>query len=152
MILSTLYNMKIYLDNCCYNRPYDDQSNIVNRLETEAKLFIQYNIKENHLDLVWSSVNDFENNANISLEKMERIADWKYIASERCVLNEAILEKALELEQVGLRAKDALHIASAINAKCDFFITTDKKILNKNVTDIKLINPINFVEENFNEN
>ena len=143
--------MKIYLDNCCYNRPYDDQSNIVNRLEAEAKLFIQDSIRENNLDLVWSSVNDFENNANISPEKKERIADWKYIASERCVLNETILEKALELEQIGLRAKDALHIASAINTKCDFFITTDKKILNKNVKDIRLINPINFVEENFDE-
>jgi predicted nucleic acid-binding protein len=143
--------MKVYLDNCCYNRPYDDQSNIVNRLETEAKLFIQDNIRKNNLDLVWSSVNDFENNANISPEKIERIADWKYIASERCILDEAILEKALELEQIGLRAKDALHVASAISTKCDFFITTDKKILNKNVKDIRLINPINFVEENFDE-
>ena len=24
--------MKVYLDNCCYNRPYDDQDNIINRI------------------------------------------------------------------------------------------------------------------------
>ena len=143
--------MKVYLDNCCYNRPYDDQSNIFNRLETEAKLFIQDNIKENYLELAWSSVNDFENDANVSLERAERIAEWKYIATERCVLNESILDKALELEKAGLRAKDALHIASAIYMQCDFFITTDKKILNKDVLGIKLVNPINFVEENFYE-
>lgn len=31
--------MKIYLDNCCYNRPYDDQSQVRIQLETQAKLF-----------------------------------------------------------------------------------------------------------------
>jgi len=31
--------MKIYLDNCSYNRPFDDQSQMKIRLETEAKLY-----------------------------------------------------------------------------------------------------------------
>ncbi|MDR1493636.1 MAG: hypothetical protein LBT05_13070 [Planctomycetaceae bacterium] len=65
---------RIYLDNCCYNRPYDDQSNIINRIETEAKLFIQELIKDNHIELVWSSVNEYENNDNPSWEKQEQIA------------------------------------------------------------------------------
>ena len=29
--------MKLYLDNCCFNRPFDDQSQLRIRLETEAK-------------------------------------------------------------------------------------------------------------------
>ncbi|MDR2580249.1 MAG: hypothetical protein LBC85_04565 [Fibromonadaceae bacterium] len=33
--------MKIYLDNCCYNRPFDDQSDIIIKLESEAISFIQ---------------------------------------------------------------------------------------------------------------
>ncbi|MFN0197095.1 MAG: PIN domain protein, partial [Planctomycetaceae bacterium] len=33
--------MRIYLDNCCFNRPFDDQRQIRVRLETEAKLCIQ---------------------------------------------------------------------------------------------------------------
>lgn len=33
--------MKIYLDNCCYNRPYDDQSQISISLEAQAKIYIQ---------------------------------------------------------------------------------------------------------------
>jgi len=28
--------LKIYLDNCCYNRPFDEQSQDLIRLETEA--------------------------------------------------------------------------------------------------------------------
>ena len=31
----------LYLDNCCFNRPYDDQEQIAIYLETQAKLFIQ---------------------------------------------------------------------------------------------------------------
>ena len=29
--------MRVYLDNCCYNRPYDEQVQLRIRLETEAK-------------------------------------------------------------------------------------------------------------------
>lgn len=38
--------MKIYLDNCCFNRPFDDQSQIRVRLEAEAKLKIQADIQD----------------------------------------------------------------------------------------------------------
>jgi len=33
--------MRVYLDNCCFNRPYDDQMQLKIELETKAKLFIQ---------------------------------------------------------------------------------------------------------------
>lgn len=53
--------MKIYLDNCCYNRPFDDQSQIRIHLETQAKLYIQSKIREGTYDLVWSYILDYEN-------------------------------------------------------------------------------------------
>jgi hypothetical protein len=34
-------NERIYLDNCCFNRPYDDQAYLTIKLESEAKLFVQ---------------------------------------------------------------------------------------------------------------
>lgn len=37
--------MLIYLDNCCFNCPFDDQSQLKIRLETEAKLDIQEKVK-----------------------------------------------------------------------------------------------------------
>jgi len=40
-----------------------------------------------------------------------------------------------------------LHIATAIYSKCDYFITTDRKILNKNIDGIAVLNPVTFVEE-----
>jgi predicted nucleic acid-binding protein len=139
--------MRIYLDNCSYNRPFDEQRDIVVRLEAEAKLHIQELVKEQYLDLVWSSVNDYENNDNPFDEKRERIAVWKEIAAVDCPMNERILLKAEQLMEQNLRAKDALHIASALYAACNYFITTDKKILNKNISAIAVVNPIVFVEE-----
>ena len=56
--------MKIYLDMCCYNRPYDDQSQFKIFLETQCKLYIQDLIKENKIDLIGSFTLDYEISKN----------------------------------------------------------------------------------------
>jgi hypothetical protein len=137
--------LKIYLDNCCYNRPFDDQSHLVIRLETEAKMQIQHTVKSGEIKLVWSFVLDFENGDNLFAERRERIAPWKSIAAVDVDYSLAIAEKAAEYMRLGLRQKDASHVACAVAAHADFFITTDKKILKKQISDISLLNPIDFV-------
>jgi predicted nucleic acid-binding protein len=62
-----------------------------------------------------------------------------------------IADIAQDLLKTGLRQKDASHIACAIYSGVDFFITTDKRILNKPVQGINLINPIDFVRRYLNE-
>jgi predicted nucleic acid-binding protein len=47
--------------------------------------------------------------------------------------------------KLGLRQKDAAHVACAEYSKADYFLTTDKKILNKRVTAVVLMNPIDFI-------
>ena len=44
--------MTVYLDNCIFNRPFDGQDSLRVRLETEAKLHIQEQIKQQQLKLV----------------------------------------------------------------------------------------------------
>ncbi len=56
--------MRVYLDNCCFNRPFDDQDSLTVRLETEAKLQVQSMVKSGVLMLGWFYVLDFENAAN----------------------------------------------------------------------------------------
>jgi len=56
--------MRIYFDNCCYNRPFDDQRQLRIRLESEAKLEIQAKILERKYELAWSYIIDFENELN----------------------------------------------------------------------------------------
>ena len=35
-------NMRVYLDNCCYNRPFDPQNQTRIQIETLAKLAVQF--------------------------------------------------------------------------------------------------------------
>lgn len=51
--------MKIYLDMCSFSRPYDDQTHLKNKLEVEAKLFIQDKVKQGQLKLAWSYILEF---------------------------------------------------------------------------------------------
>lgn len=142
--------MKVYLDNCCYNRPYDDQNSLIIRIETEVKLEIQDRIRANKIDLVWSYILDYENHHNPHEERSSEIAAWSDIAKEYIVESEQLLQRMRMYEKLGVKSTDALHISCAIEAKCDYFITVDKGILNKTnlIQDIKICNPIAFIEEN----
>jgi hypothetical protein len=68
--------MKLYLDNCCFNRPFDDQSHLRIRLEAEAKMRIQEEILSGSYDLVWSYLLSYENGKNPFRERREQIAKW----------------------------------------------------------------------------
>ena len=57
--------MRIYFDNCCFNRPFDDQTQLRINLETEAKIQIQNEIVNGRFELVWSYILDFENAMNL---------------------------------------------------------------------------------------
>ena len=89
--------MKVYLDNCCFNRPFDAQSDIVVNLETKSKLVIQGLIKNGHLELAWSEVLDFENNDNPFEERKIKISEWKYLSVENIEMNDFIFENARKL-------------------------------------------------------
>ena len=56
--------MRIYLDNCCYNRPYDDQSQMRVSLEAQAKLHVQEEINEGKYELASSYMLTYENSKN----------------------------------------------------------------------------------------
>ena len=75
---------KIYMDNCTYNRPFDDQSQMKIRLETESKLYVQAGIRKKKYSLVWSYMLDYENNDNPYDEKKNTISSWKKIADDYC--------------------------------------------------------------------
>ena len=145
---------KIYLDVCSLNRPFDDQTQMKIRLETEAKLFIQANIRDKKYSLVWSYMLDYENDKNPYEEKRSMIAPWKEISDAYCSSSDEVLQRGKEIMKHDIKSNDALHIACAIEKECDYFITTDNKLTNKTIEGIKIINPINFVleTEDSNEN
>lgn len=140
--------LRIYLDNCCYNRPFDDQTQMKIHLEAQAKLHVQAQIREGVYDLVWSYILDYENGKNPYEEKRLAIAPWKKMAS-LCILEETedILSFAESLAEKGIKTYDALHISCAVAGNCEYYLTTDKKLLNTSIQEIQIVSPIVFVSE-----
>ena len=142
--------MRVYLDNCTFNRPFDDQSLIRNRLEAEAKLFIQDKIKNGLIELSWSYILEFENSENPFSHRREAIEPWRDLAITNITANTTVLHKAQYLRtKYELKAKDALHVASAIVSTAATFITTDDKILSKlnNYHEIEVLSPLEFINK-----
>ena len=80
------------------------------------------------------------------------IEEWRAIAKLEIVETVTLLATAKKLMHKSIKAKDALHVASAIEGGGDFFITTDDKLLNKltGTPEIQVVNPIDvigFVDE-----
>jgi hypothetical protein len=119
------------------------------RLEAEATLSIQEHIRRGTLELVWSYMLDFENTANPFEERRTTISVWRQYATEDVEETSLVLQHANNLAGIGLKAKDALHIACAIAGTCAYFITTDDNILKRrsDVRDLTLIDPTAFVRE-----
>jgi len=110
--------VKVYLDNCCFNRPFDNQTQIRIRLESEAKLRIQEEIRSGRLQLAWSYILDYENSKNPYQERTERIRSWKKYAESNIQEGPELLEVANLLKGKGFQKIDCLHIACAILARC----------------------------------
>lgn len=141
--------MRVYLDNCMFNRPFDDQAHIRIRLETEAKLYIQQQIRNGQLELVWSYILEFENDQNPYNERQQAIQAWKRLAVTDVEESPALMEIAQKLLLQGIRVKDALHVACAVVGQAECFFTTDDKLLKKLQSSaiIKALNPMDYIRE-----
>ena len=142
--------MRIYLDNCTYNRPFDDQSRIRISLEAQAKMYIQHLITGKEIHLVYSYMSVYENSENPNHEHRKSIFNFFQNAIEFIDIDKAnIIETHADaLKKWNIKSNDAIHIACAIEGKCDHFITTDDGILKKyRASDIRVCNPIDFISE-----
>ncbi|MBP5591164.1 PIN domain-containing protein [bacterium] len=142
--------LKIYLDNCCFNRPYDDQAQLSINLEALAKLSIQQEIREGKVDLVTSYILLSENAANRFEAKRKDIQAFIDKQTHTFVSEASgskVKEIAKEIMDSGVKLMDACHIACAIIAGCDYFISTDKRLLKYHSDQIKIVNPTTYVLE-----
>ena len=142
--------MRVYLDNCCYNRPYDDQSQVKINVESLAKLEIQQQIRENKLELVTSYILEAENASNPFTSKRNDIQAFidKYTAVYvSAKADAAVRQIAKEIMKTGVRLMDGCHIACALVAECDVFLSTDKRLLHYQTDKMRIMNPTAFIIE-----
>ena len=143
--------IKVYLDNCCYNRPFDDQTQFVVHLEALAKLKIQQDIRTRKIDLATSYILIAENYANRFEVKRHDIQTFinEYTHTFVSKVRDNDVKKyAKQIMSSGVKLMDACHVASAIIAGSDYFITTDKRLLKYRSTSIVVIDPVRYTLEN----
>ena len=59
---------------------------------------------------------------------------------------EAVTAKAEQFISTGIKQKDAYHVASAILAECNYFLTVDDRLLKLKSNEIVLLNPVEFAK------
>ena len=141
--------LKIYLDNCCYGRPFDDLTQEKIKNEAAAKMYIQSLIKYKSLALYSSFMLLYEINESPSEKSKEHILQFVneyssfHIGEDK---KNEVITISKEIMETGVKYKDSVHLACSIIAGCDYFITTDKRVLNYKTDKIKILNPIEFDE------
>ena len=126
--------MRVYLDNCCLQRPFDNQLHPRIRVETEAVFAILAAVQAREISLLSSEALIYEIQRIPDPDRRIEALSILTLAAEKLFITEEAESLALSFEQMGLHALDALHLALASIAKADFFCTCDDRLLNKAIS------------------
>lgn len=137
--------MKVYVDTSVYNRPFDDQSQPRIWLEALALVIVLQMIKDGAVELVSSSVLEYENSRNPFDIRKEWVNRCLSLANDAQGVDENIRARALELEKDGLGGIDALHLACAGAAGSRYFLTCDDRVIRRYQGGVQALNPVDFI-------
>jgi predicted nucleic acid-binding protein len=143
---------KIYLDVSCLNRPFDDQSQIRVRVEAEATTLILDRLDAGE----WRQAS-----SEMATIEIDVIPDRKRRAKVRLLLppdgdilklTQAMWDRAAQLETLGFKPADAVHVAAAEEAGAGIFLTCDDRLCRlgrrrKDELRVRVANPVDWLKE-----
>jgi hypothetical protein len=144
--------MRVYLDVCCLNRPFDDQEQERVRLEAEAVKSVLFHIGMGQWIGVGSEVIDFEIDRIPDPDRHLEVTSIVGGFSDYVLVGESERQRGLELELLGFGPTDALHLACGEKARVDVLLTTDDLLLRKankrgQKVAVRVANPLTWLEE-----
>ena len=144
--------MKIYLDVCCLNRPFDDQTQDRIHLEAEAILSILNHSQTAGWSVIGSDAIDYEISKMPDNDKLLMVQILSTMHDAHVKVDAGVERRAVELKRAGLKPLDALHVACAEKGKADILLTTDDNLLSKALKNqrtlkVKVENPLRWVME-----
>ena len=144
--------MRIYLDNCCLERPFDDQDQDRIRLEAESIVVVMRLIGEGKLIWVGSDILICESRRirqpNEPRDRDEILA----LLGETLMVDPRDWARIRELRAMGFGFYDAIHIAVAEKGSCDVLLTVDDRLLSlsrrlRARLKVRVENPVTWVHE-----
>ena len=145
--------LRIYMDACCLNRPFDDLSQDRVYLEAEAVLSIVSHCEKGEWALIASGVIDFEISKS-DMDRQEQVWLLYAAASERITLSDEAEQRAVFFQKYGVKLFDSLHLALAEESCADVLLTTDDRLLKTaQRIDLRTIvaNPVSWLMEVMND-
>jgi predicted nucleic acid-binding protein len=142
---------RIYFDNCCYNRPFDDQTQERIYLESEAILSILKRGERQQFEILGSPILQLEMDQMRDEEKQQKVKHLYQIVSHEIPYTSVAKTRTEEImNQSNIRTFDSLHIAIAEHAEAHVLLTTDDK-LEKMAANldlkVRVVNPLKFILE-----
>jgi hypothetical protein len=114
-----------YLDLCGLNRPFDEQHQPRVRLEAEAVLGLIQLAILGELRWVTSDALELESSRNADADRCAEVGVLLGTATSKVAVGPQERQRGRELQALGFKAFDALHIACAERASVDALLTTD---------------------------
>lgn len=120
--------MRIYLDCCCLNRPFDDRSQERVRIEIAALDIIMERITKGEWLLLGSDALAAELSGTPDPERRRAVFAMLLHAKERIPATQEVLALAQTFADAGIDAMDAMHLASATVGRADVFLTVNTRL------------------------
>mgnify|MGYP000238088341 CR=1 FL=1 len=132
-------NMKLYLDLCVFNRPFDFQGQDRISLETNIFIYILEQIEKGIHELIISDAIIYENEKNPDEQRRIRIESFLQLAKTCLIIEIEDVKRAHIIQKSGFYGIDAFHIALAERANVDYYITCDDNMVKHYIKDKKSI-------------
>jgi hypothetical protein len=145
-----MYNMLIYMDCCCLNRPEDDQTQDKIRIESYVIKGILLGCFYGQWKLIGSDIVEYEIMKTSDLDRKIKALTLYSIRREKIYLNKDIKARALEIQKYGLKPLDSLHFASAEYRNVDVLLTVDRDFIvrsSRTGSNLRVANPISWYME-----
>ena len=123
--------MKIYLDMCSIQRPLDTKTQPRIAVEAEAILGVLALCEAGHVELMSSDTLLFELGRNPHPVRREYALRVLAKAVVCVPTDDGVVEHTRRFQAQGMKPLDALHLASAVIAKADYFCTCDDRFLKR---------------------
>ena len=142
--------MKLYLDLCVYNRPFDNQHQERIALETSAFIYILEKVEKGEYELIVSEALVYENSKNPNELRRSRLTSYFRLAKVLTKADHRDLERGISLVTLGFSAMDALHLALAEKQNVDYFITCDDSIIklyrkHQDIMKVRVVSLLEFI-------
>ena len=140
----------IYLDYNCFQRNFDDPSQIRIQMEALACQEIFFRAERGAIRLVWSFMHEDETALCPFTERKHEVVRLSTLCKVFVEPEEEVHRLAQSLQQTWkLAPKDAIHLAGAVFAKADFFLTCDDDLIkrtNQLALEIVVMNPVDYLK------